>query len=141
MATIAPYEPGDWLSIEPREVEREALKEIGDPEPYFLAGPAFTIKDNDNPVVCGGICIREMGVGDAWLFASTWIDRHIMIARLVRDFMLAVVDDYQLKWLQVIVDTRFPKTLRWLRWLGFSYWANLENRDKYHIYRRKCSWA
>jgi hypothetical protein len=137
MATIAPYELGDWLRIEPREVEREALKEIADPEVYFVAGPSFTIKDDGSPVVCGGIHIRGDGGGDAWLFASTWIERHIMVARLVRDFMLAVVDDYQLKWLQVIVDTRFPKTLRWLGWLKFTYWASLEHRAKYHIYRRK----
>jgi hypothetical protein len=139
MAVLVGYQVGDWRLIEPREVEREALKEIEDPESYFLQGPAFTIRDRDSVVICGGICIRNDGGGDAWLFSSSWIDCHIMVARLVKDFMLTIAQDYRLSWLQVIVDTRFPKTLRWLRWLGYSFWAYHE-KEKYHIYRRNFSW-
>jgi hypothetical protein len=141
MATLLPYSKGDWRFIEPREVEREALKEIDDPEPYFVQGPAFTIRDGDIVVACGGVRLRGDGGGDAWIFASTWIDRHIMVARMVRDFMLAIAEDYRLQWLQVIVDTRFPRTLRWLRWLGYGFWDYLDGKPKYHIYRRNFSWA
>jgi hypothetical protein len=139
MAIIEPYKAGDWRLVAPREVELEALKEIEDPESYILQGPAFTIKDGASVVLCGGVYIRGDHGGDAWLFASSWIDRHIMIARLVKDFMLTIAKDYRLDWLQVIVDIRFPKTLRWLRWLGYSFWT-AHDKPKYHIYRRHFSW-
>jgi hypothetical protein len=135
-----PYTKGDWRLIEPRALEREALKEISDPEPYFLQGPAFTIRDGDIAVICGGIRIRGDGGGDAWIYTSDWIDRHIMVARLVRDFMLAIAEDYKLDWIQAIVDLRFPKTMRWLRWLGLHFWDYVEGKTDYCIWRRNFRW-
>jgi hypothetical protein len=140
LARIEAYQLGDWEKVEPRELEKEGLRYAPNLEDYILQGPAFTIWNNDTAVLCGGIRIRPDKGGEAWLFCSYWIESHMMVARLVKHFMAAIVKDFELPWVQIIANTNYPKTMRWLSWLGFSVDRRVEGFPQYLIYKRT-KWA
>lgn len=140
MARIEAYVSGDWEKVEPRELEKEGLRYAPNLEDYILQGPAFTIWDGEKAVMCGGVRIRPDKVGEAWLYCSHWIETHIMVARLVKHFMAAIVKDFELPAIQIIANTNYPKTLRWLSWLGFTVDRRVAGHSQYVIYRRD-QWA
>lgn len=137
MAKIKAYAKGDWQRVRPRPLELEGLKHTEDLESYILEGPAFTIWENDHPAMCGGVRIRKNEpVGEAWLYCSDWIEKHIMVARLVRRMMSQIVKDFSLDYVEIIANTNYPKTLRWLGWLRFTVQRTVPGFPQYVIYRR-----
>jgi hypothetical protein len=137
LAKIEAYQLGDWEKVEPRALELEGLKYAPNLEDYIFQGPAFTIWEGEMAVMCGGVRIRPDGMGEAWMYCSYWIESHIMVARLVRDIMTAIVKDFNLPAVQIIANTNYPKTLRWLGWLGFKVDRRVEGHSQYVIYKRE----
>lgn len=83
-------------------------------------GPAYTLFIDEIPVMCAGVVILKPGLGEAWMVLSSLFYRYKKECfMVVRDRLEIIIHGQNLKRVQALIETDFPKAEHWLYHLGF----------------------
>jgi hypothetical protein len=81
-------------------------------------GPALTLFDDDQVLVCGGICTMSPRLGLLWALLSANAGRHML---WIHRATLRFIDTEPLQRLEASVEKGFGAGCRWVQLLGFEY--------------------
>ena len=122
MILVRPFEPGDISKIGGRAYEQELIRLTGDHGENFAAyGPAFTMLDDDKPVMAAGVYIPWPGIGEAWMHLSPWFYSHVKTAyRETREILHSIIVNKKLRRVQCPIHAGMEKNMNFVEHLGFT---------------------
>lgn len=129
--TVAPAQPEDALRLGPslRQADRDEVLAASGMDPtqalrlgLAISADAYTILAGGVPIACFGVVDRGGGEGAPWLLGSDAILTHWReFARRSHDELERVRRPWRT--LENYVDTRNTLHLRWLEWLGATFYG------------------
>lgn len=84
------------------------------------AGPAYTLRCLDKPVLCGGVQILWEGVGEAWVLMIDEIEKYTVAHRMVKDILEYIISTFHLHRVQAYARADKPEFARYLEYMGFK---------------------
>jgi hypothetical protein len=132
MVSVAAFQPDDLLRIDPHSGKECCSLEYG--ERLAALGPAYTIRDGETILLCGGIA-ADPASGESWLWsfiAKSARRRMLALDRAARRFMQVHGGD-----LMASTPRTFGPGCRWLSMLGFHAVGESQIGGEQHtIFRR-----
>lgn len=106
------------LSSDPVEVLKESIR---------LSKPGYTIKDSKSkkPLACFGVSSYELNTGVIWFLSSEAMFKknRIQFIKNSKIWVEKLFRDYEILW--NVVDSRNKIHIRWLKWMGFRFIADI----------------
>lgn len=123
MLEVRRYQPGDLYAIEPRDYERELDSAGIDCSQIYATGTAFTLFEDNRPVMAGGVVPHWPSRGEAWLRLSPWIEHHPKSGyAIMRElFRRILVCHPEMSRIEAPICATMAKNLRLVRHLGFEH--------------------
>src|SRR3989304_53932 len=85
------------------------------------AGKAFTLMANSTIVGCGGVMIREPGLGEAWIIATPGIRKYKKtIFKLLSNMLEMIIRENKLRRVEALCPKGFESGTRLLEHLRFT---------------------
>lgn len=112
---IDSYEEGDVFKLDLREGDS-----LGIP-PMDMPSPAWTMKEDGNPIACGGIMHVGGGVGVVWVQATDKVRGHgLKLCRFAKQAVQIVFEEMKFHRIQATVRADRPEYRRWAEMMGFE---------------------
>lgn len=123
MISLRTFIADDLTNINARQYERDLIEAVGRDfgEQFALAGPAYTMVEDDTPIAAAGVYIMWPGVGEAWMHLSEYVvtKRPLALYRFTDRVLTSIIRDYNLRRVQAPICRKMQVNRRFVESLGF----------------------
>lgn len=90
-------------------------------EGWEKGGPAYTLFNDREPILCGGIVLMGWQRGEAWLLLSSLFYGHVLTSyKAVKRGFADIVSRETLRRVQALVNPKHEAAIRFIEHLGFE---------------------
>jgi hypothetical protein len=119
---LVPFTAEAYFAIPPRREEAA----VQDYKPLLVdrllkSTVAYTLMDDQTPIVCGGLWLFWPGMGELWFHGSDESTRHaVPVFRHTKRLVTSWIKEYAIFRLQLTIDASFIASYRFAEALGFT---------------------
>jgi len=143
---VIPFDPAHAVELANGPLKIETERPSTDLAAHYeLAasnGLSFSAVDNGWLIAAAGLMPLWPGVAEAWLLASSRVDRHpVTIGRLVRQGLFEKIETEQLHRVQAVMRSDQPMLIRWARFLGMKHEGQMLAYDQRRADYDRWAWT